>query len=193
MNSSKSDWRRQLLAARSAIPAEVRKDHERAIVERARRLRCFERAASVLGYDAIGAEVDPSGLMAWAGRHGADVFTPTVTATDAGALWATWPAADAASMRSLDALRYPIVVIAPGVGYDGRGNRLGRGQGFYDRVLALLQARDATTVVAPAFECQLVSQLPVDPWDRRVDTIVTERRVLDFAGHVAAEDGGLPS
>jgi len=68
------------------------------------------------------------------------------------------------------------LVIVPGVAYDESRNRLGYGGGYYDRFLAALSARAVS--VAPAFELQVVPQLPRDVHDRRVDIIVTEKRVI---------------
>ncbi|MFY9113786.1 MAG: 5-formyltetrahydrofolate cyclo-ligase [Dethiobacteria bacterium] len=70
------------------------------------------------------------------------------------------------------------LVIVPGVAFDLSGNRLGYGGGYYDRFFALL--RDDTSLVAMVFDQQIVERVPVEPWDRRVDSIVTEKRVLSF-------------
>jgi 5-formyltetrahydrofolate cyclo-ligase len=180
MKPTKSEWRRELLAARASIPTHVRTGYAQAITERARRLACFEGAAAVLGYEAIGAEVDPASLMAWASANGASTFIPGKRASD-DPIWAGWPASVESGAKTwlTDALPIPIVVVVPGVGYDERGVRLGRGQGFYDRALAGIRAHGRTRVVALAFECQVVPELPVDPWDASVDFIVTESRVLE--------------
>lgn len=74
----------------------------------------------------------------------------------------------------------PAIVLAPLLGCDRRGGRLGWGKGYYDRMLA---ARDAAAargagarpfVVGVAFACQLVADVPMDAHDRRLDAIVTE-------------------
>jgi len=75
----------------------------------------------------------------------------------------------------------PAIVLAPLLGCDWRGGRLGWGKGYYDRMLA---ARDAAAargagarpfVVGVAFACQLVADVPMDAHDRRLDAVVTER------------------
>lgn len=70
-------------------------------------------------------------------------------------------------------------VLVPGVAFDERGNRLGYGGGYYDRFFAGL--RPGVPLVAVTFETQVVPSVPVAPWDRRVDVLVTEERVLRFA------------
>lgn len=64
------------------------------------------------------------------------------------------------------------VWIVPGVAFDERGGRLGRGGGWFDRLLAASGAAR----VGIAFEFQIVGAVPADPWDAAVDVIVTERR-----------------
>ncbi|MHC4991150.1 MAG: 5-formyltetrahydrofolate cyclo-ligase, partial [Planctomycetota bacterium] len=56
------------------------------------------------------------------------------------------------------------------------GNRLGRGGGYYDRYLRRL--RSGTTVVALAFDWQIVDTVPADDRDMAVNLIVTDRRVI---------------
>ena len=72
-----------------------------------------------------------------------------------------------------------LLIIIPGLLFDGRGNRLGRGGGWYDQLLGGF----ATDIVAVAlaYEFQVIDEVPVQEWDRPVNYIVTERRVIDCA------------
>ena len=72
------------------------------------------------------------------------------------------------------------LLIVPGVAFDLQGNRLGYGGGYYDRFFERL--RPGVPLVALAFELQIVRQVPVEPWDRRMDWLVTEKRVIQTAG-----------
>ena len=69
------------------------------------------------------------------------------------------------------------LLIVPGVAFDLKGNRLGYGGGYYDRFFPLLKKQ--TPLVALVFDLQILSEIPVDEWDRRVDIIITEKRVID--------------
>ncbi len=69
------------------------------------------------------------------------------------------------------------LLIVPGVAFDLKGNRLGYGGGYYDRFFSLIKPQ--TPLVALVFDLQIVDEVPVDEWDRRVDIIVTEKRVID--------------
>lgn len=61
------------------------------------------------------------------------------------------------------------LIIVPGVAFDRKGNRCGRGKGFYDRFLAQTHA----TTIAVCFDCQLVDNLPTEPHDIPAKYIVT--------------------
>ena len=71
----------------------------------------------------------------------------------------------------------PDVILVPGLAFDRRGNRLGFGGGYYDRLLALPMAA-AAFVVGLGYAFQLVDHLPAEPWDRPVNAVVTDRQTL---------------
>lgn len=56
------------------------------------------------------------------------------------------------------------------------GVRLGKGGGWYDRTL--VHRRPGATVGVLLNDCEIVPQLPSDPWDQPVDLIVTESRII---------------
>ncbi len=64
-------------------------------------------------------------------------------------------------------------VLVPGVAFDENRMRLGRGGGFYDRLLACVRC----PAYAVALDCQIVKRLPAEPHDRPVDCVVTPTTV----------------
>jgi 5-formyltetrahydrofolate cyclo-ligase len=64
-------------------------------------------------------------------------------------------------------------VLVPGLAFDRRSGRLGYGGGFYDKLLADGLSPRAW-LVAGAFECQMVENVPVDTHDMPMDVAVTE-------------------
>lgn len=71
----------------------------------------------------------------------------------------------------------PQVLIVPLVGFDSNLNRIGYGGGFYDRTLEKLRQKRPTVAVGLAWESQLLPPIPVDPYDQRLDILITERCV----------------
>ena len=68
------------------------------------------------------------------------------------------------------------LIVVPGLAFSSRGERLGRGDGFYDRALASFAGQLHS--VGVAFEGQLRRSLPLEAHDLRVDRVVTEERIL---------------
>ncbi len=54
------------------------------------------------------------------------------------------------------------LVLVPGLSFDAAGYRLGRGKGYYDRLLPCLTK---ATTIGICFECQYENSLPHDEWD----------------------------
>ena len=65
------------------------------------------------------------------------------------------------------------LLLVPGVAFTRSGRRLGRGGGFYDRLLA--DPELCAVSFGICFALQVVDNLPTEPHDRPVDRIVTER------------------
>ncbi|MGQ1946124.1 5-formyltetrahydrofolate cyclo-ligase [Geofilum sp. OHC36d9] len=60
------------------------------------------------------------------------------------------------------------MVLVPGVAFDKAGSRLGRGKGFYDRLLPQLHQAEKAGV---GFSVQLVDKVPCEPHDELLDRV----------------------
>lgn len=67
------------------------------------------------------------------------------------------------------------VCVCPGLAFSEHCDRLGWGPGYYDRFLATQQC---LLTVGLAFERQIIPQLPCEAHDRRMDIVITEKRVI---------------
>lgn len=70
------------------------------------------------------------------------------------------------------AVEAPQVVLIPGLAFTRDGRRLGRGGGYYDRLLAGLPAE--TVRIAVCFEFQVLEELPIEEHDQPVHAVATE-------------------
>lgn len=67
------------------------------------------------------------------------------------------------------------LIIVPGIAYDRRGNRVGRGKGYYDRLLASSNA----TRIGVGYDFQLIDEdIPSEKHDVAMDIVITESRRL---------------
>lgn len=67
------------------------------------------------------------------------------------------------------------LVLVPGLAYDLQGNRLGQGNGYYDRFLEKIPT---TPTIGIAYGVQLLHCIPSEPHDREVAYLATERGII---------------
>ena len=172
----KNALRLAALDARKAFVATL-SDAQRALLERrlAERLTALCAEASVVAcYSPIGSEISPLAAMEEARAVGAIVAFPAFTNPGkpfrflAGEPSASGPFGILQPKRGAVAVE-PDLVLVPLIAVDGRGTRLGRGKGHYDRVLAPLK-RTGARIVGVGWSIQrLVEELPRYPWDVPMD------------------------
>jgi 5-formyltetrahydrofolate cyclo-ligase len=73
----------------------------------------------------------------------------------------------------------PNLVIAPLLGFDRKGGRLGQGAGHYDRTLANLRRDRPVFVLGLAYAGQEIDAVPTDRHDQRLDAILTETAFME--------------
>ena len=84
------------------------------------------------------------------------------------------PVPEAASAVAPDSLD---LILVPGIAFSRGGARLGRGRGFYDRLLSTLPAR--VFKIGVCFDFQIIPELPTEPHDQHVNLVATESGILD--------------
>lgn len=63
------------------------------------------------------------------------------------------------------------LILVPGLAFDWKGNRLGKGGGFYDRYLAQNEIR--ADLWGVCFTCQIADSIPCSSLDKKVDQVLT--------------------
>lgn len=64
------------------------------------------------------------------------------------------------------------LMIVPGVAFTRRGERLGRGKGFYDKYLS--RKGFSAHTIGVCYHCQIVDSLPTEPHDKVMDEVIWE-------------------
>ena len=157
------------------------------IQARALKLPHYLAAHSVALYSPIQNEVDTRELQEHALRTGKFLYYPRMNSTEEPWLYRVFSPVQLAAGRlgvlepdscrpMIEMDQESLVVFVPGVVFDFCGNRLGRGGGWYDRLLARLSG----IFIGLAYEFQLVERLAAEKWDRKVHYIITEKRVITF-------------
>ncbi|MEU8629197.1 5-formyltetrahydrofolate cyclo-ligase [Streptomyces sp. NPDC048669] len=192
--SAKALLRRELLAARRLLTGE---DAERAAAVLARHALALPElsgARTVAAYVSVGREPGTRALLDALRARGVRVLLPVLLA-DNDLDWAPYEGAGslAKAGRGLlepdgerlgpDAVLAADAVLLPGLAVDGRGMRLGRGGGSYDRVLARLSAAGAhPALIVLLYDGEVTARVPEEPHDHPVDAVVTPAGSRRFSG-----------
>ena len=71
----------------------------------------------------------------------------------------------------------PSTLIIPMLAFDSNLNRLGYGGGFYDRFIKKVEKQNNCVKIGLALSCQKINKVPVDKYDKKMDFIITEKRI----------------
>ncbi len=170
---------RQLMRQRKAScsPAE-RARLSQAVVQRLMLTAAWQRSHTVLLYHSLPDEVDTHELLRQAVAEGKRVLLPVVVGDDLelrpfhateelqeGAFHILEPSG--AAVQNLTDIDLAII---PGVAFTPQGQRLGRGRGYYDRLLPRLTQAHKTGLCWPF---QLVETIPSEPHDIIMDEVIS--------------------
>jgi 5-formyltetrahydrofolate cyclo-ligase len=180
-----SQLRQNLRLCRKSLSAQQYADHAQALKRHFLAYLSLSRSLAIGVTFAFDGEIDPLPLIHALQSLGHSTYLPLLR-DDKHLDFALWHEASlmvrnrfgidepqdtqVADVNELDILLVPLV------GVDKQGNRLGMGGGYYDRTLGKVQQRPY--LVGMAHSCQLVAQLPVQPWDIPLDALVTEQELI---------------
>ena len=191
----KKSLRVLLLAKRDSISKESKIIKDDAIRKRLFSLEYFKESRTILFYASFRSEADTIKAIQNTLKLKKRVALPVVdtehkqlklyeihdiSELSAGYMGIPEPVAARALNMSLNEIDIEII---PGIGFDLKGNRLGYGAGYYDKLLShkskrLSKTKGRITTIALAFEEQITENIPSEPHDIRVDLIVTEKRLI---------------
>jgi 5-formyltetrahydrofolate cyclo-ligase len=150
INDRKRALRREMRALRRALPD--REERSQRLWERVKAMPAVEDACVVMVFDSVPGEPVTAPFVAWCREAGKTVCFPEDE-----------PPPDPCTID---------VVIVPGTAFTRDGDRLGQGGGWYDRFLR--SVRPDCVTIGVAFAPQVMTELPVEPHDVRLDHVVTE-------------------
>jgi 5-formyltetrahydrofolate cyclo-ligase len=149
----------------------------------------FQRASAVMMYLSLPHEVDTSEAILHAWQLGKVVAVPKISWQQRHMIPVQISSLETGFSTEVGGLRNPVtgvpmpfgeidLVVTPALGFDRKGNRLGRGGCYYDRFFINDELK------APrcgfAFAEQIVDSVPVTETDVPVDFLVTDKEVIYF-------------
>lgn len=184
--AQKESIRKILLSRRSGIPEDEYLAESKKITERVLQLPELRNARTIHCYVSMNErrEVNTHPLLKNLLESGSKVAVP-VTLIESGTLYHAhlegfddlepnkWGVLEPTGDKRISEQDLDLVIV-PMVGGDIHKNRIGYGMGFYDRFLQNVSC----PTVGLLFECCLVDKIPVEPFDVKLDTLVTEKREI---------------
>ena len=189
--TEKSGLRDTLRRRRRAVDAETRRRAAADLAALIAELPAARDASRVALYLATDGEMDAGGVLDWALACGKKCYVPIVG--DDRELQFAAVTAETVFRDNRFGIAEPVIdddeslinareldlVLLPLVGFDGDGNRLGMGGGFYDATFAYKKDDRAAApkLVGLAFELQRVEKIAADGWDIPINAVATEKRI----------------
>jgi 5-formyltetrahydrofolate cyclo-ligase len=187
----KAELRAQVLARRSALPADQRTAAGKLIRDAVLAAPQVQMAGTIAAYYSVGTEPDTRGLVYALWKRGSYVLLPLLR-PDGDLDWASYEGPDSLVAgprglrepgeppRGVDAVARADVVLVPALAVDAAGRRLGRGGGSYDRSLA--RVGPLVPLIALIYDDELVEQVPAEGHDVPVRATARPRAGLTDTG-----------
>lgn len=187
----KKNLRRMLLEKRRNLPRDAWHEASCLIQDAFMSTGEFRTADSIALYSPLHGEVDTVSVAQIALRMGKTVAFPVVAGD--GMVFRGVATLDDLEPGAFGILEPPLrnealppedldLIIVPGVAFDLRGNRIGYGKGYYDRLLHPFEGMGR--LVGFCHDFQLVDAIAGEPHDVRLDIIITEKRVVRPPLHI---------
>lgn len=200
----RQELRRDMRQRRLELTQDERTKAALSVCEIVKNIGLIEHHAQIGFYLAHGGEMDPAGLVSYAWKLNKTCYLPKLEGDTACPM----RFAPYEPQSGLKPNRFGIaepdcenselitgelldIVFIPLVAFDIKGNRIGMGQGFYDRTFAGHGEkihRTAETrrlhplLIGLAYRFQQVDALEAEPWDVPLDAVVTENELIDCSG-----------
>lgn len=173
----KQELRKQIRAAKRAVPFCDKCAHSLPIMQQVESLPQFQKAEVVLLYWSMEDEVQTHDFVVRWHRQ-KTILLPCVdgdnlrlrpyTGETCMTIGDQFGIGEPTGPEFTDLDRVEMIVV-PGVAFDRNRNRMGRGRGFYDR---LLKSTPNAYKVGVGFDFQLVEEVPVEPFDVAMDRVI---------------------
>lgn len=185
----KMQLRRRLQKCLLAISSEQRAEKSKKACRHLVSTPEFQSASAVMMYLSLPHEVDTSEAILYAWQLGKIVAVPKISWQQRHMIPVQINSLETGFSTGASGLRNPVMgvptpiqdidlVVAPALGFDGNGNRLGRGGSYYDRFFANKDLK--ASKCGFAFAEQRIDSMPVTPTDVPVDFLVTDEEIIYF-------------
>lgn len=185
----KARLRRELQNNLLSMPSEQRSEKSRKACSHLISMPQFQDASTIMMYLSLPYEADTSEAILHAWQLGKIVAVPKISWEQRHMIPVQINSLETGISVGALGLRNPIagvpvpfeeidLVVTPALGFDKKGNRLGRGGSYYDRFFANTELKAVRCGFA--FTEQLLDSIPVTDHDQPVDSLVTDEGIIYF-------------
>jgi len=203
ISEKKLQLRRQLRAKRSQAAQTLENLAHQALISQLRQLSLYATAKKIAIYLPIGSEFPTATISVDALSLNKEIYIPRITSSENHAMQfcllqydsqgeiqtkllkniynipepEDLPENIAISVQALD------IIFMPLLGFNPKGDRLGMGGGYYDRTLEFKNHTPSNPkpyLIGLAYETQLTHDLYPQPWDIKLDAVITEKQIYHF-------------
>jgi len=186
---NKARLRRELKNCMLSITSQLRNEKSRKACQNLISTPQFQNASTVMMFLSLPDEVDTSESILHAWQLGKTVAVPKVSWRHKHMIPVQINSLETGISTESSGLKNPTsgipvafeeidLVVTPGLGFDRKGNRLGRGGSYYDRFFANEELKALRCGFG--FAEQLIEKVPTEEHDESVDMLVTDEKILYF-------------
>ncbi|MBR1766972.1 MAG: 5-formyltetrahydrofolate cyclo-ligase [Bacteroidales bacterium] len=175
----KAEVRKMMRERKRAVSPEEKLARSRTIMQRLEHTPDFAAARVVLLYWSMSDEVQTHGFVERWYREktlllpcvqGDDLVLRQYTGAECMVSGEQFGIGEPAGEEWTDLAAVQLIAV-PGVAFDSAGNRMGRGRGFYDR---LLKSTPNAVKIGLAYDFQMLDAIPTEPHDVKMDRVLTD-------------------
>lgn len=177
----KKELRKEIKLRKASLTSEQKAVECQQVWQQIESMPCFIESQHILLYHSLPDELNTHSIIdEWVSK-GKDIYLPVVVGDDLILRHYSHDAMQQGEFNIMEPTGNEInpstieLIVVPGVAFDNNCNRLGRGKGYYDRLLS----RTTATCIGVCYNCQLVDEIPTEPHDHSMHYIVTPQSIVE--------------
>lgn len=185
---NKNDLRKQVFEMRNKLSDDEISRRSDILMNKIKKMDVFIESKTIMIYVSFDKEINTHEFIQYCIGIGKEVITPICKVVDRTLILGETPTfpegfhktkygileLDRNNCKQVDVKDIDLTIM-PGVAFTRKGDRMGYGAGYYDKMLA--KKTDKTITLAPVFEEFLFEEIPTDEHDIKIDYIITEKDI----------------
>lgn len=181
---NKKDIRKEILKKLNDLSGEEKLARDEIVFSKVIESSQYKNSKNIFVFVSYNNEVDTHRIIKQALQQGKRVAVPVILSIEEGMVAVLIRSFQELNKNKYGILEPPLIetniitpeeidlVLVPGVAFDDKGGRVGYGAGMYDRYL--VKVKSSTPKIALAYNFQLLPEVPMEPFDVRLDGIITD-------------------